>query len=167
MLIVVDETVEKIEKEIGLGGLLTEEMAFLENYKNWADGLKTILIVIFVLIIVALTVLCILEAKKEQPEKEKAKEESSFPSSLIDFIYTLIGTIGIFTFGWFIYQVIELIKLVSYEHRLVIVRECIEETTSAMRINAIIFSVSFAITTALIIRKDSKRQSAKEDLSRV
>lgn len=165
MLIAVDETVKKIEKEIGLGGLSTEEIAFLENYKNWADGLKTILIVIFVLVIVAIIVLCILEAKKEQPEEEKAKEESLFPSSLMDYLYMMMGVVGYFSFGWFIYRVIELIKLVSYEY-LGIVEKYIAETTSAMKLDGIILAVSFAITTAIIIRNDSKRQAAEEDPSR-
>lgn len=162
--LVADERVEKIEKEIGLGGLSTEEMAFLENFKTWADRLKSMLIIIFVFMIVALIVSCIFEAKKEQPEKERTKEEPSFPS-LMDYLYMLIGTIGFFSFGWFIYRVIELIKLVSYEY-LDIVEKYIAETTNAMKLDGIILAVSFAITTAFIIRNDSKRQSAKEDLSR-
>ena len=132
--------------------------------KTWADRLKTILIVVFILVIVALIVSCILEAKKERPEKEKAEEEPSFPS-LMDHLYMMIGVVGFFSFGWFTYRVIELIKLVSYEY-LGIVEKYIAKTTSAMKLDGIILAVSFAITTAFIIRNDSKRQSAKEDLSR-
>ena len=158
--------IKELEQRIAQGGLPTEELVFLGEYKGWLSTVKIAAFVLFFALIAAAIIIgYITSAESQSSSKEERK--GLFSINPLDFFMMVGFMITVRAFSEAIYTTIKIVRLVSRESQLMITEKYFTKLTETMQVDGIMMMIGFVLVTimAAVSSIIDKKKSAKETSS--